>query len=395
MSHPLRFFAARLLAVLFGLLLAVLVAEIGLRVLYGVLPMNLQMALREVRQSPFSEARLAPPPLWKDDTDYQMIVQPGAVDSLQAGSPTVLFRVTSYNWWGGRVGFRSPQPTDGRVPAVALGDSHTFCFTAAHDCWVTRMTSLTGVAFANLGQPVTGSASHARIFADFVANEALGLKQPALVLWQFYGNDFNDDFGWLRLQGQATSPPADLPPPVMLPDWQRWLAQQSALAALLTALTRGSDPGAEQFVDPHRVIEGGVDIFFGQRYIRDSFDMTQARNLEGETLSHRVMLDTRTLVKKNGGQLVMLLIPTKEEVYCALTEPKLGTAAIDAIAAPRLRMLDFCAAQQIRCLDLLPALQAANREQLYFSTDPHLTPRGNEIVAQAVAAYLRDQGLVQ
>lgn len=394
MPRAVRFVATRALVILFGLLLAVLVAEIGLRVLFDLLPMNLQMALREVRQTPFTETRLAPQPLWKDDTDYQMIVQPGAVDSLQAGSPTVLFRVTTYSWWGGRVGFRSPPPDDGRVPAVALGDSHTFCFTAIEACWVTQLHALTGISFANLGQPVTGSASHARMYADFVANPALGLKQPSIVVWQFYGNDFNDDYGWLQLQGEATSPPADtlpVPPPA---GWQRWLAEQSAVVALITALTRGSDPGAEQFVDPFRVVNGGVDIFFGQRYIRDSFDLSAPRNQEGAALSRREILDTKALVEKNGGQFVLLLMPTKEEVYRALTEPKMGTPAIDAIAAPRLHMLDVCAEHAIRCLDLLPALQAANREQLFFSTDPHLNPRGNVIVAQAVAAYLREQGLV-
>lgn len=78
---------------------------------------------------------------------------------------------------------------------MALGDSHTFCFTDAQDCWVDLLSARLGVPIANLGQPVTGSESHACRYFSFVANPDLGLRQPRLVLWQFFGNDYNDDYG--------------------------------------------------------------------------------------------------------------------------------------------------------------------------------------------------------
>src|SRR4051812_6431275 len=157
------------LAVIFGLALALILVEGGIRLLYGSLPMSLQIGLRNVRITPFSDQPLAPAPIWQTDRDYLTIVRPGAVNSLQAGSPTVTFHVTSYAWWGGRVGFRSPQPQDGAVDAVALGDSFTFCFTEIEDCWTNILAQRTGLNLSNLGQPVTGSTSHARIYYDFVA----------------------------------------------------------------------------------------------------------------------------------------------------------------------------------------------------------------------------------
>src|SRR4051794_23511894 len=135
----------RIAAVVFGLVLAVVIAEAGIRLFYHSLPMGLQIALRDVHVTPFSDQQLAPPPLWQTDKDYLTIVRPGAVDSLQAGSPDVTFHVTSYSWWGGRVGFRSPQPDDGSVEAVTLGDSFTFCFTEVQDCWVTRLAQQMGL----------------------------------------------------------------------------------------------------------------------------------------------------------------------------------------------------------------------------------------------------------
>jgi SGNH hydrolase-like domain, acetyltransferase AlgX len=384
----------RVLLVGFGVLLALLIAEIGLRVLYASLPQTLQIALRDVRLTPFTDQRLAPPPLWQADRDYLTLVRPGAENLMQAGSPTVIFPVSSYAWWGGRVGFRSPPPADGVVSAVALGDSHTFCFTAESACWVTLLSRALNQPLYNLGQPVTGSVSHARRFVDFVAKPALGLKQPRLVIWQFYGNDYNDDYGLAVLNASHKTPYAEATASALPGTGSSWLRDHSIVYALLDALLR-RDPGADLFVDPHRVIAQGVDIRFGQRYIRDSFDMTQPRNLEGEQLSQQAILQTKLLVAQNGGAFVMLLMPTKEEVYRRLTEPMLGKDALNAIAAPRLRMLAFCAAHELTCFDLLPGLQAAaeQNQQVFFPTDTHLNALGNQIVADLVAGFLRGSGL--
>jgi hypothetical protein len=388
--------AARyLVAVLFGLALSLLIAETAVRLLYAWLPIGLQTALRNVHVTPFGDARLAPPPLWQSDLDYLNIVRPGAVNSLQAGSPTVTFHVTSYNWWGGRVGFRSPPPDDGNVQAVAIGDSFTFCYTELEDCWVTRVRQDTGLPLLNMGQPVTGSLSHARLYYDFVAKPELKLKQPRLVLWQFFGNDYNDDYGLADLNHTTKTPPQPTPTAAPLPQGALavWLRENSAMYGILSALMR-RDPGVEQFVEPYHVRSGNVDLLFGSTYIRDSFDMTQARNQEGEQLSQKAILQTHDLVEKNGGRFVVLAFPTKEEVYRALTEPQMGKAALDGLAAPRLRLLDFCKAQNLTCLDLLPGLQAQAGRQLYYANDSHLNSEGNRVVAALVSAFLRDQGLV-
>jgi hypothetical protein len=356
----------------------------------------LQIALRSVHKSPFSDQPLAPDPLWQSDGDYMTIVKPGAVNSLQAGSPTVTFHVNSYAWWGGRVGFRSPQPEDGRVEAVALGDSHTFCFTEIEQCWTTLLAQNTGLKLSNLGQPVTGSVSHARIYYDFVAKPDLKLKQPGLVLWQFYGNDFNDDYGLALLNGTAkTSPqPAPSAAPLLQTPLAQWLRANSAIYMLIRTLARGKDPGVDKFVDPYTIATPqGLRMAFGQSYIRDAFNMGEPRNVEGETLSQAAILQTRDIVEKNGGKFVVLLMPTKEEVYRSMISTIMDKAIIDAIAEPRLRMVEFCKVNNLTCLDLLTTLEAnaSPSVQLYYPTDPHLNAQGNQVVADAVAQFLREQ----
>lgn len=380
----------KILAAAFGMCMAVLIAEIGLRAVFGSLSPNLQIALRDVRRHPFTDERLAPPPLWSADSRYQTIVRPGAVDSLQAGSPTVLFKVTSYAWWGRHIGFRSPPPTDGTTQVVAVGDSHTFCFTELADCWTSQLSGLLGKRVDNLGQPVTGSTSHARIYEDFIANlKSAGLQQPETVIWQFYGNDYNDDYGLYALENGIVPTGSDTPSAA--PD-NSWFADNSALYALISAVTRPSQAGVEQFIDPYTRTQGRVTIHFGQTYLRDAFDMSAERNLTGESFTHDAILKTRDTVAGNGGRFIILLIPTKEEVYAALTEPDLGAARLEVLREPTDRMLQFCAAQNLNCIDALPVLQAAIRQYpdvlFYFPTDPHLTSAGNEIIARTLADAL-------
>lgn len=382
----------RLLAIVFGLLGALFIAEAGIRLAYRALPQGIQIALRDVRITPFTDARFVPAPIWDADNDYQTITRPGLEDVTAYGSPEVPFKVSTYPWWGGRVGFRTPQPTDGRLDGAVLGDSFAFCFTDAKDCWVDRLSSATGLRFADLGQPVTGSTSHARIFRTF----ALPVK-PAVVVWQFFGNDFNDDYGLARLNGTAQTPPDDRatagPPP--LAGLPLWLRDHSAVYALLSAIVR-RNAGVDQFVDPYHLTGPGLDLWYGQTYVRDAFDLSAPRNQEGARLSDQAILDTRALVEGYGGKFVIVLMPTKEETYAAQTEAALTPAVLAGIRAPREHMLALCTAQKLTCLDLLPALQtqAAGGTQGYYPRDMHLNPAGNAAVADAVAAFLRDQGMV-
>lgn len=382
----------RLFAAAFGLLLALLIVEIGVRLVYRALPQGLQIALQDVRITPFSDARLIPPPIWQTDNDYQTITRPGLSSELAFGSPDVSFHVSTYAWWGGRIGFRSPQPTDGHLDSVALGDSFTFCFTDAPSCWVDELASATGLSIGNLGQPVTGSQSHARIFKTF----ALPIKPP-LVIWQFFGNDFNDDYGLAQLDGTARTPPESVQaPPQPTAPIAIWLREHSVIYALISALLRRNE-GIDQFVDPYHVTGDGFDLWFGQSYVRKAFDMTNPRNMEGEGYSQQALLSTRDLVESYSGHLLIVLMPTKEEVYRARTAPVMGTPAIDAISTPRQHMLDFCAVSRLTCLDLLPTLQAQAEggTQGYYPRDMHLNAQGNTAVSDAIKKFLESQGWIK
>jgi hypothetical protein len=386
----LKTWAGRLGGIVFGVLLAWLLAEVLLRVFFFSLPPKLQLVLNSVHKTPFTDARLLPDPIWQPDTKYLTITRP-VTDQEQFGSAEVRFDVSTEALWGSRAAFRTQQAlVDRHVDGVAVGDSFTFCFTATDDCWVQRLGALTDRNIINLGITSTGSVSHLRVLADF------GMPlEPPLVLWQWYGNDANEDFGLADLNGDTDVKSPH--PPIPAPE-RNWLDENSAFYALLKLLLGSEDEyqASLQFHDPDYAEEGDIRLAFGRPYLWDAFDMSQPHNLDGWARSQAAFREAQQMVEGYGGTLVIVLMPTKEQVYRAMSEPLLGAEKLALLDESYQMMLDFCAAENLTCIDLLPvfAPYVAAGEQLYYTTDIHLNPRGNEVLAEHLAAWLAEHPAV-
>ncbi|MBN2302948.1 MAG: hypothetical protein JXQ72_00635, partial [Anaerolineae bacterium] len=113
-------------------------------------------------------------------------------------------------------------------------------------------------------------------------------------------------------------------------------------------------------------------------------------NQYGWERSQQAILDARDRVEAYGGTLLFVLMPTKEQVYRHLSEPLLGADKIDLLQESYDLMRDFCESEGLTCLDLLSILQTHTDEQLYYTTDMHLNPRGNEVLAETLAAWVDD-----
>ena len=124
--------------------------------------------------------------------------------------------------------------------------------------------------------------------------------------------------------------------------------------------------------------------------------MDLPNNQDGWARSQQAFRTARDEVESYGGTLVILLLPTKEQVYWDLAEPLLGADKMALLDQSRQLMLDFCADEGLTCLDLLPVFQqyAGRGEQLYYTTDIHLNPRGNEVLARMLADWLFEHSVV-
>lgn len=381
-----------------------LLLELLLRLAAPVLPPRLEAGVQRVLTGrPYPTGYSNP---WEYSREHYTIVKPNLQDVVQYGSPSVSFRLTTYPLWGSPMGFRIPPEVNYFVDAAFVGDSHTFCFTELADCWVTTLAQAAGMGVVNLGQPVTGSMSHLRILQDYGAP-----FRPPLVVWQFVGNDFNDDYGLAVLRGELAeideTPTPPPPQPPARPGWLLWLEQHSALAVTLELLTTGRVGGltADEMLhdDPYTVVLPGGVLQFGRYIERQVADMSRARNLAGLTLTRGAFQQAQTLVAApdwttaGPGAFVVLLVPTRELVYRRWTEPLLGADEWQVWHSAHAAMLDVCDDLALTCFDALPGLQAhaeATGDLLYWTDDPHLNPRGNAVLAGLVRAFLAERGLL-
>lgn len=374
--------AGRLSGIVFGVLFAWLLAEILLRLFFFSLPPRMQLVLNHVHKTPFTESKLLPDPIWQPDREYLTITRP-VRDQEQFGSADVRFTVTTETLWGSRAAFRTRQElVDRHVDAVAVGDSFTFCFTDEQDCWVQRLGQIANRNIINLGITSTGSVSHQRVLSTF----GMPLKPP-LVIWEWFGNDANEDYGLARMNSVTDVQPTNPPPPVPTYNW--W-DKNSAFYVLLKLYLGSEDTyqASLQFHDPEYVAKGDIKLAFGQPYLWDAFDMSQPTNLDGWARSQEAFRAAREMVDSYGGTLVIVLMPTKEQVYRDLSEPLLGAEKLALLDQPYHMMKEFCAQENLTCIDLLPILQEHTEEQLYFTTDMHLNKRGNEVLAETLAGWI-------
>ena len=377
------------------LLVIVVMLELGLRAIRPALPPRLQeMVNIAVTGSPFAKPWER---AWVRNPDHYFILQPGLVNAPQYGTPRLEFHVSTIELWpGGGVGFRN-RPVDYFVDAVVLGDSFTFCFTERGDCWVTRLEAEAGLGLVNLGLPVTGSHSHWLVLRDFGK-----FYQPPLVIWQFFGNDFNDDYGLFIANGalDPLEPPTHAQIDTAGANGEASLRSWSALYAVLETTVTGrrnyDDPVAQGFEDRYALtLPSGERLHFGQTYEPQAMDMARAANQAGLEISRAAFTMAQDLIETWDGRLAVVIVPTREEVYEKHTAAAMG-AELERIASARLAMLGLCAELDLLCYDALADLQvrAGANKLLYYEDDLHLNPLGNQVLAELIAGWLALQNLL-
>jgi hypothetical protein len=332
---------------------------------------------------------------WQQNIEHRYALRPNIENALQYGSPSVSFQLTTIELWdGGGIGFRT-NPIDFFVDAIVVGDSFGMCFTERADCWVEQFSARTGLNVVNLSQPVTGTTSHYRILEDF----GKPLEAP-LVIWQFFGNDFNDDYGLAVFRDEIE----ELEAPATVEGDKSFyenLRDNSVLVAVFDTLYFGrimaAIPDSDLiFVKPYRATYGDNNeniLQFGGGYELQALDMSREVNQIGYNLSREAFLQAQAMVSAWGGELLVIIIPTREEVYRSITEPIMGDE-INRLQSARDAMQDLCQELTLVCYDAYDAFieRAVDGEALYYSDDMHLNPYGNLVLSEALAVWLGEDG---
>lgn len=382
----------KVVTVLFSLFIGLVMIEVGVRLARPLFPPVFQMMLRDVKKHPFSAETILPPAAWRPVANYQMAVIPNLDNQLQYPNAAVSFYLSSKNWLdpNSQIGFRVDsidwEPT-WPVDIVTIGDSFTFCFTEYIDCWVRRLETDYGYSVVNLGQGATGGISHTNILTTF------GLPyKPKVVLWQWYGNDNNEDYGF----AYPRQPGDDPAPKPLFKIQNEWLPSNLVLFKLLDIFMNPGRSGRESYqsqADTHLIEIKGEPLFFGRSYSYTTADFSDKKNRLGQAAGFEALLDARDLLLAEGIELIVFPVPFKEEVYRTQIgeQTNFDLAKIDQMEANREELIAFCAAYRLVCFDPTAELieQAASGEALYFSQDTHLNAAGNaallEIIQQKIA----------
>ena len=282
-------------------------------------------------------------------------------------------------------GFRNSGAWPKSADIVAVGDSMVFGYGVENDQgWLALLSAkYPDKRIVNLGLIGASPQQYSRVYETF----GDPLKPKLLLYCLFPGNDIDDARrfdDWLKagspgnydvwrfFEGQTPESTTGL----------RYLLGKSYLVAFLRETLNNISVSEElrgktfELADGNRV-----------RLIPSLVAQTTERGQPGKPAYELVMNaieQTQALTAKSDTQLLVLLIPTKEEIYL----PVFGEPSPDPIGP-------FAAALEergIAHLDMTPYFQerAKQGKQLYFELDGHPNAAGYQLMADAVSAYLEN-----
>jgi hypothetical protein len=361
----LRSLAPNLLLALGSAVAVLIVLELILRAVPSLLPEEAQLRIHWRQMADADTAKT------RADPDVGFLYPANVAARVAQTSVEFGFRMDSH-------GFRNPGPWPERADVVAVGDSWVFSYGVDdEEAWPRLVErSLPGIRVINLGLSGFGPEQYTRVYQRF----GVPLRPKVLLYGLFPGNDLIDtgDFArWLEAGSPGnynTWRTADRMHGLNLP-----LIGRSYVALLV----------GESWKNRH--------ARFGSRTVtwQDGRRLRLAGDLYGRDAEHAHPGDpefdgalaalerARALAAAQGTRVLVLLFPTKEEVYL----PLLG----DSVPKP---LAPFAAELERRGVEYLDftgafAAQARAGRSIYFEVDPHPNREGYRLIADSVTAYLR------
>lgn len=384
----LRSIISGLILTFFSLAFSALMIEIFVRVAFDSLPAAMQGDIQHVRRVPWQEERLVQPFPFIIDNRFQARLEPGIKDYPIHWRDAEFSFSTGTVWDGHVIGLRTDGP---RWPlqVLAFGDSFTFCWTEVDDCWVQRLQNDYGWNSVNAGLAGTGSSGQLALIEDI--GPAL---QPSLVVWQWYPNDLSDDYVLANIQGK-TETLKGAPSPDPVPD----AAGLARYSAVYTLLKKWLDPPESSSPYKHYVTRNvnGREMLVATNEYVSPFSLTYPlvqygweRNVEAHEAG------AAFIQQELGAELILVLLPTKEEAYAEYLVDDLSEDYIQQIGESRRMLMALCNEKGWRCIDMLPIFQEAirNDETIYYALDFHLDASGNRLLAQTLHDYIIENGLL-
>jgi SGNH hydrolase-like domain, acetyltransferase AlgX len=280
-------------------------------------------------------------------------------------------------------GFRNPSPWPTHADVVVLGDSQAFGYgvEADHAWWQLVANGLPDRKVVNLGLIGAVPQQYKRVFEAFGAE-----LRPEVVLMALFPAYALTAVGQFDAWLAAGSPgnydswrsTADLP------GWKgalKRLLDRSYLWYTLRAFQAEWRSGKQSRT---LTMADGSELKLAPIVYQQAMPRARPEDAHFERVLD-IIDEVRAPARANGSELMVVLIPTKEEVHL----PLLGipTAPFTASFATAL------AARGVPVVDTTPRFRerAARGERLFFTLDVHPNPAGQRLIADLVLDALRSR----
>jgi lysophospholipase L1-like esterase len=332
-------------------------------------------------------------------------------------------------------GFRNASTRE-HFDIAALGDSFTDAMTMdGGSSWPSQLERRLGVAVQNYGTAGFGPQQELLVLGDYVA-----AHRPRIVVLAFFaGNDIFDAEAFEAFQlshGRSPRPAAGWRVKDVysradtwylvsaLKAGAAWVAARAQPAASAEAAPLPPEPSPpaeapafDRGMYTATVAGRRIQWAFMPPYLNTlNFSEGELRQRRGWALTRDAVLQMQQTTAAFGGQFVVMFLPFKSQVHWRLLErtlpPQDLRAAlafalegnerpldIDAMRRNRLAqnrlMRALCESARIPFLDTTSALEARleTGENVYFPDESHFNETGQAVVAEALAAFLRETRL--
>ena len=274
-------------------------------------------------------------------------------------------------------GFRNDSPLPETADVVVLGDSLTFSYGVDDDeAWVKLLNDrLDDLSVVNLGLIGASPRQSLRVYRTF--GRAFSPKVVLFAL--FTGNDITDEGQFDRWVDADVSDNFDV--------WRFRSASDSAVSRLLQRSYVVMLAGYTVRNVRERSSSLTIDLPSGARL--NLVPRLVDRAEPGDPAFERVMSTIQRAAEEiaaDGSRMVVLLLPTKEEVYLPLHGmPPLDTTHVFARALDKRGLPYFNITADLQT-------RAATGEQLFFEVDGHPNAAGYRAIADSVHGYLMRNG---
>jgi hypothetical protein len=321
-------------------------------------------------------------------TAVTLVTLEGGLRLVNRARPTFLFYTDSYTRYRGQPGARFFDATFNRggfndvdhplmrpdhvaLRVVALGDSFAVGVVPQRDNYLTLLETMSlpsaPVEVINLGVAGTEPRDYLAILVD----EGLRYSPDLVLLGFFIGNDF---------ETRAPRP-----------------HERSFVATLIRALWRlGRSPGAvgplghetSAYDDaaPGMPLDRFMEVQVDRAWI---YERGSSRLAEAAGRAAGLLADTRDLARRNGADLLVVLLPDETQVDADLrrrvAQARDTTPEDLDLEQPNRLLTQALRAAGIEVLDLLPAFAAGSaRTPLYKPQDSHWNLAGNRLAAEVI-----------